>query len=261
MENYKYLLLLIITIISCNQTDYQLSNEYKIQAQVWTQNSAEYRALCYQAFNTARLNLDSFLSSDKKYNKPLAIITDVDETVLDNSPYDGKLILNNTSYNRESWVDWGNMEIAEAIPGSLEFLKYASEKGITIYYVSNRYSEQLESTINNLKKLDFPDVKESNVLLRDDSRSKSERRKFVSENNEVIMLIGDNLADFNDDFEVKLLEERTNYTDNLRSEFGTKLIVLPNPNYGDWESNGVFGGRNLNDFEKDSVRRAKINSY
>ena len=75
------------------------------------------------------------------------------------------------------------------------------------------------------------------------------------------MLIGDNLADFNDDFEEKLSEERTNYTDDQRNEFGTKLIVLPNPNYGDWESNGIFGGRNLNDFEKDSVRRAKINSY
>ena len=169
----KYILILIVTIVSCNQKEYKPNNEYKIQAQVWTQNSAEYRALCYQAFNTARLNLDSFLSSDKKYNKPLAIITDVDETVLDNSPYDGKLILNNISYNRESWVDWGNMEIAEAIPGSLEFLKYASEKGIEIFYVSNRYSEQLNSTVNNLKKLDFPDAKESNVLLRSNSRSKS----------------------------------------------------------------------------------------
>tara|TARA_B100002019_G_scaffold21596_1_gene16369 strand:+ start:4271 stop:5050 length:780 start_codon:yes stop_codon:yes gene_type:complete len=257
----KYILILIVTIVSCNQTEYKSSNEYKIQAQVWTQNSAEYRALCYQAFNTAKLNLDSFLSSDKKYTKPLAIITDVDETVLDNSPYDGKLILNNTSYNRESWVDWGNMEIAEAIPGSLEFLKYASEKGIEIFYVSNRYSEQLNSTVNNLKKLDFPDANESNVLLRSNSRSKSERRKFVLENHEVIMLIGDNLADFNDDFEEKLSEERTNYTNNLRNEFGIKLIVLPNPNYGDWESNGIFGGRNLNDFEKDSIRRAKINSY
>ena len=88
----KYILILIVTIVSCNQKEYKPNNEYKIQAQVWTQNSAEYRALCYQAFNTARLNLDSFLSSDKKFNKPLAIITDVDETVLDNSPYDGKLI-------------------------------------------------------------------------------------------------------------------------------------------------------------------------
>ena len=75
------------------------------------------------------------------------------------------------------------------------------------------------------------------------------------------MLIGDNLADFNDEFEEKLSEERINYTDELSDNFGTKLIVLPNPNYGDWESNGLFGGINYNNLQKDSIRKAKIKSY
>ena len=205
----KYLIVLLL-ILSCNQPDYKNDNDYKIQAQVWTQNSAEYRALCYQAFNAAKMNLDALFFFEKEYDKPLAIIADVDETVLDNSPYDGKLILNNTAYNRESWVEWGNLEIAKAIPGSLEFLIYASEKNVEIFYISNRYSEQLESTVNNLKKLGFPDAKKSNVLLRGDTRSKSERRKSVSDNYEIIMLIGDNLSDFNDEFEIKLYDERTN---------------------------------------------------
>tara|TARA_B100000963_G_C22561348_1_gene641521 strand:+ start:254 stop:1030 length:777 start_codon:yes stop_codon:yes gene_type:complete len=256
----KYIILFII-IISCNESIKKNSNEYKIQAQVWTQNSAEYRALCYQAFNIARMNLDASLFLNKRSNKPLAIITDVDETVLDNSPYDGKLILNNTSYNRESWVEWGNLETAVAIPGSIEFLNYASEKNIEIFYISNRYSEQLESTINNLKKLGFPNIKNSNVLLRKDSRSKSERRKSVTDNYNVIMLIGDNLADFNDEFELKLAEERTIYTDQMREYFGTKLIILPNPNYGDWESNGIFEGKSYSNQQKDSIRKLNINSY
>jgi 5'-nucleotidase (lipoprotein e(P4) family) len=250
-----------MAFLSCNQIKEDRNNEYKLQAQVWTQNSAEYRALCYQAFNAAKINLDAIFFFEKKYDKPLAIIADVDETVLDNSPYDGKLILNNTSYNRESWVDWGNLEIAKAIPGSLDFLKYASEKNIEIFYISNRYSEQLESTVNNLKKLGFPDAKKSNVLLRNDGRSKSERRKSVFKNYEVIMLIGDNLSDFNDEFEEKLSTERIKYTDDLSSEFGTKLIVLPNPNYGDWESNGIFEGKSLSDDQKDSIRKSKIKSY
>jgi 5'-nucleotidase (lipoprotein e(P4) family) len=250
-----------MAFLSCNQIKEDRNNDYKLQAQVWTQNSAEYRALCYQAFNAAKINLDAIFFFEKKYDKPLAIIADVDETVLDNSPYDGKLILNNTSYNRESWVDWGNLEIAKAIPGSLDFLKYASEKNIEIFYISNRYSEQLESTVNNLKKLGFPDAKKSNVLLRNDGRSKSERRKSVFKNYEVIMLIGDNLSDFNDEFEEKLSTERIKYTDDLSSEFGTKLIVLPNPNYGDWESNGIFEGKSLSDDQKDSIRKSKIKSY
>ena len=257
----KYILILILTIVSCNQTEYKPSNEYKIQAQVWTQNSAEYRALCYQAFNAAKMNLDAIFFFEKKYDKPLAIIADVDETVLDNSPYDGKLILNNTTYNRESWVEWGNLEIAEAIPGALEFLKYASEKNVEIFYISNRYSEQLDATVNNLKKLGFPDTKKSNVLLRSNNRSKSDRRKSVYKDYEVIMLLGDNLADFNDDFEEKISEERTKLTDNLSNDFGTKLIVLPNPNYGDWESNGIFEGKSLSDQQKYSTRKSKIKSY
>jgi len=256
----KYLIVLL-SILSCNQPDYKNDNDYKIQAQVWTQNSAEYRALCYQAFNAAKMNLDALFFFEKEYDKPLAIIADVDETVLDNSPYDGKLILNNTTYNRESWVEWGNLEIAKAIPGSLEFLIYASEKNVEIFYISNRYSEQLEATVNNLKKLGFPDAKESNVLLRGDTRSKSERRKSVSDNYEVIMLIGDNLSDFNDEFEKKISQERTNYTDELSNDFGTRLIVLPNPNYGDWESNGIYEGMNYNNLQKDSARKAKIKSY
>ena len=256
----KYLIVLL-SILSCNQPDYKNDNDYKIQAQVWTQNSAEYRALCYQAFNAAKMNLDALFFFEKEYDKPLAIIADVDETVLDNSPYDGKLILNNTTYNRESWVEWGNLEIAKAIPGSLEFLIYASEKNVEIFYISNRYSEQLEATVNNLKKLGFPDAKESNVLLRGDTRSKSERRKSVSDNYEVIMLIGDNLSDFNDEFEKKISQERTNYTDELSNDFGTRLIVLPNPNYGDWESNGLFSGKSFDNFQKDSIRKTKIKSY
>ncbi len=256
----KYITIFLITLLSCNQL-VNNNNEYKIQAQVWTQNSAEYRALCYQAFNAAKINLDLFFLNKKEFDKPLAIITDVDETVLDNSPYDGKLILNNISYNRESWVFWGNLEKAEAIPGSLEFLHYASEKNVEIFYISNRYAEQLEATVNNLEKLGFPDAKKSNVLLRNDSRSKSERRKSVYDKYKVIMLIGDNLADFNDEFEIKLSEERTNYTDELSNDFGTRLIVLPNPNYGDWESNGIYEGMNYNNLQKDSARKAKIKSY
>ncbi len=247
--------------MSCKESEVKNSNEYKVQAQVWTQNSAEYRALCFQAFNTAKIYIDSFLSFEKKYDRPLAIITDVDETVLDNSPYDGKLILEDVSYDRESWVEWGNLEIAEAIPGSLEFLTYAYEKGIKVFYVSNRYSEQLESTVNNLKKLGFPNVSKSTVLLRSDSRSKSERRNSISSRHEVIMLIGDNLSDFNDEFEVKISEERINYTNQMRDNFGTKLIVLPNPNYGDWESNGLFGGESFDNIEKDSIRKSNIKSY
>ena len=69
----KYLIVLL-SILSCNQPDYKNDNDYKIQAQVWTQNSAEYRALCYQAFNAAKMNLDALFFFESKGSFSLLII-------------------------------------------------------------------------------------------------------------------------------------------------------------------------------------------
>ena len=69
----NYFLLLTALMFSCDKGNNKIDNEYKVQAQVWTQNAAEYRALCYQAFNTAKINLDAFFFFNKKPLKPLAI--------------------------------------------------------------------------------------------------------------------------------------------------------------------------------------------
>ena len=66
--------------------------EYSIQSVLWQQQSAEYRALAYQAYNLAKLQLDNILQSENTSDKPLAIVTDVDETVIDNSPFNAKMI-------------------------------------------------------------------------------------------------------------------------------------------------------------------------
>ncbi|HNB62877.1 MAG TPA: HAD family acid phosphatase, partial [Saprospiraceae bacterium] len=57
----------------------------KVYSAVWQQNAGEFKALCYQAYNAARQMVDQ--EKAKPHSKPLAIITDVDETILDNSPY------------------------------------------------------------------------------------------------------------------------------------------------------------------------------
>ena len=66
------------------------------------QTSAEFRALCYQAFNLARMNLDAFLVSHKS-PKPVAVIIDADETVIDNSAYEAFLIGQNFGYSSKTW--------------------------------------------------------------------------------------------------------------------------------------------------------------
>jgi Predicted secreted acid phosphatase len=54
-------------------------------AVVWYQTSAEVKALYVQGYNVARDNLATKLATQSE--KPKAIILDIDETVLDNSPY------------------------------------------------------------------------------------------------------------------------------------------------------------------------------
>ena len=213
------------------------------------QKAAEYRALAYQAFNIARLRLDADL--DKKNLKrlpraerkrPRAIIVDIDETVLDNSPSQAIGIKTGRPFNTADWYAWGEMRKAKAIPGAVDFLNYAIAKGVKVFYISNRDEVQKRATIDNLMKVGFKDVSDGNVLLRQTDASgrhispKGPRRESVFRGHRVVMLIGDNLDDFSDVFERKNVGERFAETDKAIAEWGRKWIVLPNAMYGTWEN-------------------------
>ena len=111
--------------------------EYSVQSILWVQHAAEYKALCYQAFNVAKFQLDKILSEGNNKGKPLAIVTDIDETIFNNSPYEAKLITDNVEYSHDTWVEWEKLKKAKPIPGSLEFLNYAKSKGVQVFYISN----------------------------------------------------------------------------------------------------------------------------
>ncbi len=236
--------------------------EHTVQSVLWQQVSSEYRALCHQAYNLAQLQLESVLNSMDSIPKPLAIITDIDETVLDNSPFLGKLIELDEEFSKEKWTEWGRLIEAEPVPGALDFFSYAHSKRVDVFYISNRYDGQLEETIKNLEKLGFPNADKKHVLLRTESSEKEPRRKIVGETHNVVMLLGDNLSDFLKIFEVNSTSQRNFYGDSLKTQFGKKFIVLPNPMYGDWEGRGVYEGDYDRDpSEKNKIRRSKIMSY
>ena len=107
--------LIIILLIGCS---FNNERSVKDHSMYWHKNSAEYKALCLQAYNIAKKKLELELSKD--YEKPLAIIADLDETIFDNTPYNEMLIKENKSYNQENWSEWVNKKIATAIPGSLD---------------------------------------------------------------------------------------------------------------------------------------------
>jgi 5'-nucleotidase (lipoprotein e(P4) family) len=210
------------------------TSEYLINATLWVQTSAEYRACCYQSFNYAKLALDSNLKTAKK-DKPSAVVLDIDETVIDNSYFEAYLIQNDTSYTKENWKEWSDKQCATATPGAIEFLNYVKSKNVEIVYITNRREDEKDATLANMKELGFPEVKAENFFFRTDESDKDARRKMVAEKYNIVLLVGDNLADFD-----SMLDDRKeNYgfdnVDQLKDQFGTFFIILPNPMYGNWE--------------------------
>ena len=226
----RFLQFLIINLlIGCS---FNNERSVKDHSMYWHKNSAEYKALCLQAYNIAKKKLELELS--KYYEKPLAIIADLDETIFDNTPYNEMLIKENKSYNQENWSEWVNKQIATAIPGSLDFFNHAKSLGIEIIYLSNRRIENYEPTKENLISLGFPFNEKTLMLLRDETTDKTKRRNSLSKY-EIIMLIGDNLSDFDSVFYNKSNQKRINNVDSLSYLFGEKFILLPNLIYGDWD--------------------------
>ena len=198
----------------------------------WQKNSAEYVALSYQAYNLAKFRLDEKLNSG--FNKRLAIVIDLDETVLNNLPYNEMLIDSSEVFTQESWSKWVNKKIATKVPGSLEFINYAKSKNVKIVYLSNRRVENYDPTKENLVNLGYPFDEDTLMLLRDETSDKTARRNTLNDY-EIIMLLGDNLADFDSVFYKKSNNERIRSVDSLSKMFGDKFIVFPNLIYGDWE--------------------------
>lgn len=206
--------------------------EYQVGAYLWQQTSGEYRALTYQAYNIAKEKIEREL--EDKHNRKRAVIFDVDETVLDNSFGGAMEIKEGLSWKENHFAEWVKMKQAIAIPGALNFVKFLQEKNIEIFYVTNRASNMLEDTYENLKAQGFP-VKKENVMPMGDEHTKEPRRQEILKKYMVVMYVGDNLSDFPGGFEKTTVAERNALTDKLKSEFGQKFIILPNPLYGDWE--------------------------
>ena len=256
----------VIIFVSCEQnktsTDKECCNDSKSNnnhltfATIYQQHAPEYKALCIQAYNTAKKELeDNVLNA--KFEKAPAIILDLDETVLDNSPYEAKCILDNINYP-EKWEEWINKANAGLIPGAEDFLNFAKNNDIEIYYISNRKNKYIQQTINNLKLHNLPYADSLHILLRKDSSSKKSRRAKVLETKSIVMLIGDNLNDFTDLFELETNELRSEKVEEFSSLFGSKYIILPNPMYGEWEKAILNGSYKHSKEERDSLYKTSL---
>lgn len=227
---------------------------------LWHQTAAEYRALCYQAFNAATQQLQS-LPKKKLRKGQLAIVTDIDETILDNSYYEAQQIKNGAEYSDTAWKRWTSRAAATAVPGAAAFLQLAASRGVTIFYISNRDTTEVASTVTNLKQLGLPNADNEHCLFLSNKSSKEERRNKVSGEYEIVMLLGDNLNDFTTAFEKKYIAERFAETDKVMNDWGRKFIVLPNAIYGEWLKAIYDYKKTLTPQQKKTIRTEVMKGY
>ena len=221
-----------------------------LMSTLFVQKSAEFYSNSVGIYNSAMDKLPE-LVEDENYTaaleqtsgfsgKPPAVILDIDQTVLDNIAYQARLI-ESGDYYPTGWDAWCMEEQADYVPGVKEFLDYATELGVEIFFVTNRTANLEEATKNNLEKLGFIFKEGKDQLLMKGEKgwgsNKNSRRSLIAEDYRIVMMFGDNLGDFIDGSDNKnSSEHRMEVTKRYQDMWGQYWFMLPNPNYGDWES-------------------------
>ncbi|MFZ5940029.1 MAG: 5'-nucleotidase, lipoprotein e(P4) family [Bacteroidota bacterium] len=235
MKRSVYILFLLIPVLACNRQPEVNSQEKLVQSVLWYQHSAEMHALYYQGYNLAGFVIEALQPAGE--GKPYAVVLDIDETVLDNSPQSAQQIFDGQPYSEELWDEWSRLAEAAPLPGALEFTRNAAEKGIAVFYITNRMAHTLGETIENLQKFGFPDADSTHVLPRPEgsSSSKNERRAAVAASYDIVLFLGDNLGDFDGMFDDRSVNEGKDAVALAKDQFGRRFIIFPNPVYGYWE--------------------------
>lgn len=264
----KYLIALLaagLMFTSCNvnteENENTVSNNDKLLiATLYHQKSAEHNAICLQAYNTARMKLNEILQEQDDPSR-LAIVLDLDETVLDNSRYEAKCVLENISYPT-GWDEWMHATDAGAIPGAVEFITWANTTGVQIFYITNRREKYRQPTLKNLQTLGIAPATNDHLLLRTEASGKELRRQKVLENYEIVMLFGDNLADFSKAFDgEKTSDERAELVRQMKNEFGGRYIVFPNAMYGEWLNALIDYNFGLTTEEKTKLEKQALEDF
>ena len=236
---------------------------------MWVQTAVEYEASALQAYRLARLRMDEAIETPAwtaapeqtgdPSALPPAVILDIDETVLDNSYYQARVIRDATAFSEATWNAWVEERKATAVPGALEFTRHAAERGVKVFYVTNRAQQGERATRDNLAALGFPlDAALDTVLTRGErpewqASAKGPRRAYIARQFRVLLLVGDDLGDFVAEAS-GTVEERRARTAPQSERWGRQWIMLPNPTYGSWERAVIGTSRDPIDAKRGALR-------
>jgi 5'-nucleotidase (lipoprotein e(P4) family) len=226
----------------------------QLHSTLWMQAAPEYRLATEQVYRLATERIarpprgsaaleQAGVPEAQLARLPTAVILDLDETVLDNSVYQARLVRERREYNPKTWGEWVMAAEAEAVPGAREFIAAARRLGHTVFYVSNRDCNSppgttadpcpaKTATLRNLIRLGIDAVPDPERMLlrgeRPDWAQKSARRAHIAASYRIIAMVGDDLNDFVDP------KVFAGDRDRLDQRFGESWFVLPNPIYGSW---------------------------
>jgi len=163
--------------------------------------------------------------------------------VLDNSPYQARLIRSGGEFNEADWAAWCKEAIARPLPGALAFTKFAAAHGISVIYISNRAKDLDDATLANLRAAGFPVAGKDSFLglgtfvegCEQVGSEKGCRRQRVAKDYRVLMQFGDQIGDFANVLG-NTAEGREKAMAPYTGWIGERWFVLPNPTYGAWES-------------------------
>ncbi len=240
------------------RSDVQTAGAHEdLDATLWMRTSAEYVACCEQTYLAAKSALDAGrkdptwsaipsqaaeLAKQPSDAKPLpvAVILDVDETVLDNSDFQVELIEQDSEYSVEAFDAWVEKGVAMPLPGVVDFIQYCQQSGVEVFYLTNRTVRQERATARNLASqgLMQPDIVDHLLTKeeRDDwGTDKETRRRFLAERFRVLLMIGDDLNDFASTGDKPSPEARREIGLTNKDRWGKTWFMVPNADYGGWE--------------------------
>lgn len=258
---FRAVLAALLLVPACSTT-----SGSDIHPVLWMRTSAEYEALCLQAFAMARASLDRALADPNwsacqeqgnPAGKPPAIIVDVDETVLSTTEQVARRVLSPDA-EEDFYTPWVTQASAPPLPGAKEFLTEVAERGVTVFYVTNRIDTMHDDTVLNLKNAGLPLVEgRDTVLCYSNTPDKGPRRAAVCKEFRVLLQIGDAGGDFVSSMAARTPAERRAIAAEFATWWGERWIVLPNPGTGDW-LRAIWGWIEAEQWEKDLAERAEL---
>ena len=180
-------------------------------------------------------------------NKPFAAVFDADETLIWNLGPMRYFAEKGTAFDPKIWDQWEKTGAGKAVamPGSVEMVNKLRAAGIAVIANTNRSAANAKGSEDTLRAAGLGEFKhgETLFLMGDDAggSSKDGRRATIASKYCVIILGGDQLGDFSQQFNVKDLPtaQRMALATSAAANLWDKgWFLFPNPVYGPWEKLG-----------------------